>query len=139
MWDDTVGKPSSSSNFSIRASRAYPLVEVRQTVLCRAIRGDSISVNSTLLPLNITYITYVHIYIYIYIHRSTVTSPPLRCALPHAGRGGQREAMITIILIIIIIIIRIIIICFMIYKYYLYYYLLLLMMYYYIIYYVLLV
>ena len=32
-------KPSSSSNISIRAFRAYPLVEIRQTVPCRAIRG----------------------------------------------------------------------------------------------------
>ena len=43
-------KPSSSSNFSIRAFRAYPLVETRQTVPCRAIRGDRISVSSTLPP-----------------------------------------------------------------------------------------
>ena len=43
-------KPSSrsSSNFSIRAFRACPLVEIRQTAPCRAIRGNSISVNSTL-------------------------------------------------------------------------------------------
>ena len=41
-------KPSSSSNFSVRAFRAYPLIEIRQTVPCRAIRGNSISVNSTL-------------------------------------------------------------------------------------------
>ena len=40
----------SSSNFSIRAFRAYPLVEIRQTVPCRAIRGDGISVKSTLPP-----------------------------------------------------------------------------------------
>ena len=39
-------KPSSSSNFSIRAFRAYPLIEVRQAVPCRAIRGSSISVSS---------------------------------------------------------------------------------------------
>ena len=31
----------SSSNFSIRAFRAYPLIEIRQTVPCRAIRGKS--------------------------------------------------------------------------------------------------
>ena len=31
--------------------RAHPLVETRQTVPCRAIRGNSISVNSTLHPL----------------------------------------------------------------------------------------
>ena len=36
----------SSSNLSIRAFRSYPLIEIRQAVLCRAIRGDSISVNS---------------------------------------------------------------------------------------------
>ena len=34
-------KPSSSSNLSIRAFRVYPLVEIRQTVPCRAIRGKS--------------------------------------------------------------------------------------------------
>ena len=48
--DDTVGKPSSSSNYSIRVFRAYPLIEVRPTVPCRAIRGKGISVNSTLPP-----------------------------------------------------------------------------------------
>ena len=31
----------SSSNFSIRAFRAYPLIEIRQTAPCRAIRGKS--------------------------------------------------------------------------------------------------
>ena len=43
-------KPSPSSNFSIRGFRAYYLTEIRQTVPCRAIRGDSISVNGTLPP-----------------------------------------------------------------------------------------
>ena len=43
-------RTSSSSNFSIRAFRAYPLIEIRQTVPCRSIRGNSISVNSTLPP-----------------------------------------------------------------------------------------
>ena len=42
--------PSSSSNFSIRVVRAYPLLKIRQTVPCRAIRGICISVNSTLPP-----------------------------------------------------------------------------------------
>ena len=51
--DDTVGNPHRSI-FSIRAFRAYPLIEIRQTVLCRAIRGNSISVNSTLPPLSIS-------------------------------------------------------------------------------------
>ena len=37
----------SSSNLSIRVVRAYPLIEIRLTILCRAIRGNSISVNST--------------------------------------------------------------------------------------------
>ena len=47
-------KPSWSSNFSIRALRAYPvIIEITQTVPCRAIRGNSISVNSTLPPLHI--------------------------------------------------------------------------------------
>ena len=38
----------SSSNLSILYFRAYPLREIKQTVPCRAIRGNSISVNSTL-------------------------------------------------------------------------------------------
>ena len=41
---------SSSSNLSIRAVRACPLTEICQTVLCRAIRGNSISVNCTIPP-----------------------------------------------------------------------------------------
>ena len=40
----------SSSTLSIRAVRAYPLIEIRQAAPCRAIRGNSISVNSTLPP-----------------------------------------------------------------------------------------
>ena len=47
-WGGYGWKPSSSSNFSIRVFRAYPPVETRQTVPCRAIRGNSISVNGTL-------------------------------------------------------------------------------------------
>ena len=43
-------KPSSSSNCSFRAFRADLLIETRQTAPCRAIRGNIISVNSTLLP-----------------------------------------------------------------------------------------
>ena len=35
-------------DFSIRALRAYPLTGIRQAVPCRAIRGDSISVDNTL-------------------------------------------------------------------------------------------
>ena len=45
-----INSSLSSSNFEIRAFRAYPLVEVRQTAPCRAIRGNGISVNSTLPP-----------------------------------------------------------------------------------------
>ena len=41
----------SNSNFSIRAFRAYPLIEIRQTVPCRAIRGSNISVSTALPPL----------------------------------------------------------------------------------------
>ena len=45
-------KPSLSSSFSIREFlRAYYLIEIRQAAPCRAIRGDSISVNSTFAPL----------------------------------------------------------------------------------------
>ena len=40
----------SSSNLSIRAFRACPHVEIRQAVPRRAIRGNSISVNSALPP-----------------------------------------------------------------------------------------
>ena len=40
----------SSSISSIRVVRAYPPVEIRQTVPCRAIRVNSISVDSTLPP-----------------------------------------------------------------------------------------
>ena len=40
----------SSSSFSTRASRAHPLIETRRTVPCRAIRGNSISVNGILPP-----------------------------------------------------------------------------------------
>ena len=43
-----VRKPPSSSHFSVRAFRAYPLIEIRQAAPCRAIRGNRISVNSTL-------------------------------------------------------------------------------------------
>ena len=35
-------KPSSSSNLPIRVVQAVPLIDSRQTVLCRAIRGNSI-------------------------------------------------------------------------------------------------
>ena len=41
-------KPSSSSNFSIRAFRVYVLTEIRQALLCRALRAESISVDSIL-------------------------------------------------------------------------------------------
>ena len=47
-------EPSSSSNVSIGAFRACPLIELRHTAPRRAIRGNSISVNSTLPPLNVT-------------------------------------------------------------------------------------
>ena len=43
-------KPASSSRLSIRVVRAYPLIEIRQAAPCRAIRGNRISVNSTLPP-----------------------------------------------------------------------------------------
>ena len=39
--------PHRAQTFQNRAFRAYPLIEVRQTVPCRAIRGSRISVNST--------------------------------------------------------------------------------------------
>ena len=41
-------KPSSSSTFSIRACRAYPLVEIGQAVPCAVIRGNRLS-NTTCL------------------------------------------------------------------------------------------
>ena len=44
-----------SSNFSVRAFRACPPVKIiKKTVPCRAIRGNSISVNSTLSPLSVS-------------------------------------------------------------------------------------
>ena len=43
--DDAVGNPQTSSNLSIRVFRAYPLIELRQTILHRAIRGNGISVS----------------------------------------------------------------------------------------------
>ena len=58
--DATVGNPHrarmfqfdlSSSNLSILVVRACPLVEIRQPVSYRAIRGNSVSVNCTLPPL----------------------------------------------------------------------------------------
>ena len=36
--------------YPIRAFRAYPLIEIRQAAPCRAIRGSSFLVNSTLAP-----------------------------------------------------------------------------------------
>ena len=67
-------KPSSSSNHSIRVVGAYPPREIRHTAPCRAIRGDSIGVNSTLPPFlvvgsSVSVSAYIHIYIYIYIYR----------------------------------------------------------------------
>ena len=46
--DDTVGDPHRAQ--ISQAFRAYPLIEIRQTILYRAIRGNRISVNSTLPP-----------------------------------------------------------------------------------------
>ena len=43
-------KPSSSSNFSIRAFQVFSLIELRQTVPCRAVRADSISINRIIPP-----------------------------------------------------------------------------------------
>ena len=59
--DDAVGDPHraqinssfSSSNFLIRAFRAYFPNEIRQTTLCRAIRCNGISINGILPPMNI--------------------------------------------------------------------------------------
>ena len=45
-----VGNPRRAENLSIRAFRAYPRIEIRHTFPCRAIRGNSISVNSTIPP-----------------------------------------------------------------------------------------
>ena len=62
----------SSSRFSIRAFRAYPLIEGIQTILYRAIRGKSISVNSTLPLLN-----------------SASESRPVRAGCHRHQRGGD--------------------------------------------------
>ena len=45
--DDTVGNPHRARISRFELLRAYPLIEIRQAVPCRAIRGISISVNST--------------------------------------------------------------------------------------------
>ena len=47
IWLETLIELNCLSN---RSCRAYPLIEIKQTVPCRAIRGDGISVNSTLPP-----------------------------------------------------------------------------------------
>ena len=61
--DDTVGNPHRAQIcqfdvfelmfLSMRAFRVYPLVETRHTAPCRAIRGSSISVSSTLPLLSV--------------------------------------------------------------------------------------
>ena len=56
----------SSSNDSILTVRVCPLIEIKQTAPCRAIRGNRISVNSTLPPLLGT--------------ASSPTTPPTSCA-----------------------------------------------------------
>ena len=43
-------KPSSSSNLSIRVVQAYCLIEIRQAIIYRAIRADSISIDSIIPP-----------------------------------------------------------------------------------------
>ena len=49
-------KPSSSANLSIRAFRAVPLVDTRQAILYRAVRGNSISIGSILPPSSFSYV-----------------------------------------------------------------------------------
>ena len=50
-WEDSPRRRRGFwQGLSIRVDRAYPLVEIWQTALCRAIRGNSISVSSTLSP-----------------------------------------------------------------------------------------
>ena len=44
-------KSSSSSNLSIRVFRAHTPLEIRQAILYRAVRADSISINRTLPPI----------------------------------------------------------------------------------------
>ena len=60
--DDTVGNPHRAqiSRFGLfelkflnSSFRACPPIEIKQTILCRAIRADSISVISTLPPLKV--------------------------------------------------------------------------------------
>ena len=66
----------SSSNLSIRACRAYPVIEIRQAAPCRENRGKSSDSRQQYLsqqyppPLLIyTYIyIYIHIHVYIYIY-----------------------------------------------------------------------
>ena len=50
--DDMAGSPHRAQiYFSIRVFRAYSPIEIRQTILYRAIRGNRFSVNSVLPPL----------------------------------------------------------------------------------------
>ena len=62
------------SNFSTRVVRAYPLIETRQTVPGRAIRGKCVSINGTLPPLktigwtNIDVCTYMYTHMYPYMY-----------------------------------------------------------------------
>ena len=49
--DDTVGTTHRAQFVKLVVVRAYPLIQIRQTVPCRAIRGNSVSVNGALPPL----------------------------------------------------------------------------------------
>ena len=68
-WHDW--KPSSSSLCSNRAFRAYPLIEIRQTVPCRAIRGNSISLNSKQLTSTCTQVCVRTLYNHMRIYQHT--------------------------------------------------------------------
>ena len=70
----------------MRAFRNCHLVETRQTAPCRAIRGNSISVNSALVYVRVC------IYIYIYIHvYNGVDSEVGRALAQHAGGPGFKS------------------------------------------------
>ena len=66
--NDTVVNPHRDQTHQFEFFRAYPLIEIRQAVPCREIRGNSIAVNSTLPLLAIIILSNYYYYIYIYIH-----------------------------------------------------------------------
>ena len=82
-------KPSSSSNLSIRVVRACPHVEIRQKVPCRAIRGNCISVNSTLPPSIMIIIKIMIIMIMIMMIMMMIIQPNIH--IVHTSKSDRDE------------------------------------------------